>query len=57
MDINEALKSLDLKELWENEETTHMKEILNDIEGWLEDETYVQDWIESNLRSDEGLGE
>ena len=57
MDINEVLKSLDLKELWENEETTHMKEILSDIEGWLEDETYVQDWIESNLRSDEGLGE
>ena len=51
MDLNETLKSLDLKELWESED--YEKEILEDIEGWLEEQTYIQDFIESNLRSEE----
>ena len=55
MDLNKALKSLDLKELWECED--YEKEILEGIEKWFENETYVQDFIESNLRSDEGLDE
>ena len=53
--LNEALKSLDLKELWKSED--YEKEILEEIEEWFENETYVQDFIESNLRSDEGLDE
>jgi hypothetical protein len=51
MDLNEALKSLDLKELWESED--YELEILEDIDIWLEEQTYIQDFIESFLRSEE----
>jgi hypothetical protein len=51
MDFDKALKSLDLKDLWESED--YEKEILDDIDAWLEEQTYIQDFIESNLRSEE----
>jgi hypothetical protein len=55
MDFDKALKSLDLKDLWEYED--YELEIIEDFKEWFENETYVQDFIESNLRSDEGLNE
>ena len=55
MDFDEALKSLDLKDLWEYED--YELEILEDIKVFFENEAYVQDFIESNLRSNEGLNE
>ena len=36
--------------LYESEEDTLTKEILDDIDAWLEEETEVQNWIEENLR-------
>jgi hypothetical protein len=50
--LNEILKNLDLPKIYENQEDTYVKEILDDINDWLEEETEKQDYIEENLRGE-----
>jgi hypothetical protein len=50
--LNEILRNLDLPKIYENQEDTYVKEILDGIEEWLDEETKTQDYIEENLRSE-----
>ena len=52
MDINDILKGLEVQRIWEDEFSTYVKEILDEIENFLKEETEKQDFIEANLRSD-----
>ena len=50
--LNEILKKLDLPKIYESQEDTYVKEILDEIEKWLDEETEKQNYIEENLRSE-----
>jgi ribosome assembly protein YihI (activator of Der GTPase) len=49
--LNELLKNLDLPKIYENQEDTYVKEILDEIENFLKEESEKQEYIEENLRS------
>ena len=51
-DLNELLRELDLEEdtLWWNQDDIYRNEILDDINEWLDEQTEVQDLLESILR-------
>lgn len=51
-DLNELLRELDLEEdtLWWNQDDIYRNEILEDINEWLDEQTEVQDLLESILR-------
>lgn len=42
----ELIKKLDVYRIWEDEATNFTKQILDDIEKWLEEETEKQDILE-----------
>lgn len=50
--IEELIKELDLKEgtLWWNLDDIYRNEILDDINEWLEEQTEIQDHLETILR-------
>ena len=49
--LNEILRNLDLPKIYD-ESTDYVKEILDEIEEWLDEEKEKQDYIEENLRSE-----
>ena len=51
-DLNKLLRELDLEEdtLWWNQDDIYRNEILEDINEWLDEQTEVQDLLESILR-------
>lgn len=50
-DLNELLRELDLEEdTWWNQDDIYRNEILEDINEWLDEQTEVQDLLESILR-------
>lgn len=51
-DLREILKEIDWDNLWVNADDIHKREILEDINDWLLDETEKQDFIEEYLRND-----
>lgn len=49
--LKDILEQLNIAEEWENQEDIYAREILEDIDKWLEEETEKQNYIEENLRS------
>ena len=52
-ELKDILEKLNIAEVWESEEDIYAREILNNIDKWLKEETEKQNYIEENLRSDE----
>ena len=51
-DLREILKDIDWDNLWVNADDIYKKEILDDVEDWLSEESDKQNFIEENLRND-----
>lgn len=51
-ELKEILKQLNISEIEESQEDIYAKEILDNINKWLKEESRKQDFIERNLRSD-----
>ena len=51
-DLREILKDIDWDNLWVNADDIYKKEILEEVEDWLSEESDKQNFIEENLRND-----
>lgn len=51
-DLREILKEIDWDNLWVNADDIYKKEILEEVDDWLLEESDKQNFIEENLRND-----